>query len=208
LATGTSLTNRAAIYFDQNLPIVTNTVLNTVNNTVSSHPLPLLEISDSTLLVGEPLLITDASDCAEARLLTTSDGASTINSTLTHSFSTDGVYTVNLRVLQGGRVNTTQRNVYVGTAALPHTAKALLAVLPNPTTGQFRLQAGGGTHLPQGLQVQLLNLHGQPIAVSTHQTNLEVLVVHPLVPLPAGVYLVQMVVPGQPLITQRLVVQP
>lgn len=187
---GTTIQNTASIYFDFNVPVVTNTT----NSTLCT----LLNESFSFTQTGTTLdyAFTDLSDpSANAWLWDFGDGGTSTLQNPTHTYAAAGPYNVCLQVSNSCRTETTCSNLLV-VGMKDRLDWDGLRLFPNPSAGRFELDgdfAGMGS-----LNMQVLDSEGKLLQVREVASSAGHL--HALIDLsgePAGLYLLKLEHNGQ-----------
>jgi uncharacterized repeat protein (TIGR01451 family) len=188
LPLGTTISNRASIYFDFNQPVLTN-------RTNSVLCVPLNE-NFSFVQNGLSYTFTDLSDAsANAWAWDFGDGSTSTAQNPSHTYAAPGNYTVCLHVSSSCRTE-----IVCQTIVLVGNTNALnlhgLRAYPNPSMGVFRIEADllqGGTY-----QVQVLDGKGRMIQAFTQETTATALSASvDLSDKAAGLYMVRIVHGGQ-----------
>ncbi|MBK8347035.1 MAG: T9SS type A sorting domain-containing protein [Saprospiraceae bacterium] len=126
IVTGSVITNKASIYFDKNLPIITNNVVNTI---VDSLPCPLKNIwlEDNAIRVNPGGNSFKWYDCNTDLLVNTS-----LVAAYTPSFS--GSFYAEIK---GDHCTVRTECISFGLSSLDHDSQPMIKVYPNPTNGAF-----------------------------------------------------------------------
>lgn len=188
-ANGTMVHNTAAIYFDINDPVITNTTITTLVD-CALLPAPVIAVADGILLEasdgsgyqwyinGEPVL-----GATEQSLLA----------------SVNGYYAVEVVGLYD--CPGMSEDVYIGTVGTDEASSHLIRVHPNPSTNETRIHIS--EPLPPNCSFQLMDVHGHVVRTWTpQQGSRQVLQWNDQAP---GVYLLRLTSGQKVLATTRLV---
>ncbi|MEM6805202.1 MAG: T9SS type A sorting domain-containing protein, partial [Bacteroidota bacterium] len=161
LPDGSEIRNRAGIYFDFNEPIITNTVLNTLVDTLPELNTTVRQES-SSLIAAEMNATYQWLDC--------NDGNRPIPGATERNFSPseNGNYAVRI---QQGSCMVVSSCVEVLNVAIDELFQSQLKVYPNPSQGNFTVDLGKQY---RNIEIQILNPLGQVMIIKEYASQQEI----------------------------------
>jgi PKD domain len=194
----TVISNSAAIYFDFNVPVITNTTQTRICDGLSAT-----FTSSSNLL---SYIFQSQTAGAMSYLWTFGDGGSDTSANATHVYASAGVYQVCLAVTNSCGTSYTTCDSIVATTvgSVDPFAGLQVQILPNPMQQQTQItvQQPGGTGT---YELTLYNLAGQPIAQLPGEMNTPLLLDRKH--LPSGLYFARITQQGTLLRVVKLLME-
>lgn len=186
LPDGTEIRNRAGIYFDFNEPVITNTVLNTLLDT-------LPELNTAISQEGSSLIAEEMN--ATYQWLDCNNGRRPIPGATARIFSptVNGNYA--LRIQQGTCIAISSC-VEVLNVSIDERFQSQLKVYPNPSQGSFLLDLGRQHNI---IEIKVLNALGQVIQKGNYEFQKEI---HLNLPAQKGIYFIRITADGKEALTK------